>query len=342
MKTALVGVTGYGGMVLYQLLQQHPAVTEINLYGHSQTTDQLLSEAVPMFGISATAMIHPYDVATIMAANDVVFFATSAGVTSQVAAPFIAAGFPVIDLSGDYRLKQPATYEKWYHKPAAPQAALDAAYYGLAEFGQVGSAKYVANPGCYATATLLGLAPLAQNDLIQPDSIVVDAKSGTSGAGKKLATSTHFSQTNENLQLYKVDQHQHIPEIMQQLQAWNPEIPAIEFTTTLIPVTRGIMSTIYAKVKPGTTAEQLVAAFETTYQHADFVRFGATLPMLKQVQGTNFCDLGLQYNPVTHNVTVVSVIDNLIKGAGGQAIQNLNQMFGLDAAAGLPTHVIMP
>lgn len=341
MNVALVGVTGYSGMVLYQLLQQHPEVTTVRLFGHPDSQPQPLMEAVPNF-VADQTLIEPLDTATVMASCDVIFFATSAGVTTELAGPFIEADFPVIDLSGDYRLQDPQTFTKWYHKPAPATAALQNSHYGLVEFANAAGHNYIANPGCYATATLLGLAPLVQQQLIDPASIIVDAKSGTSGAGKKLAASTHFSQTDENLQLYKVNQHQHIPEIMQQLKIWNANLPAIQFTTTLLPIVRGIMDTIYAKSEA--TAEQLQAAFTATYADSPFVRVlpAGQLPTLKEVVGTNYCDLGISYNPVTHTVLVISVIDNLVKGAAGQAVQNFNQHFGFDATAGLQLATVLP
>lgn len=341
MNVALVGVTGYSGMVLYQLLQQHPEVTTVRLFGHPDSQPQPLMEAVPNF-VADQTLIEPLDTATVMASCDVIFFATSAGVNTELAGPFIEADFPVIDLSGDYRLQDPQTFTKWYHKPAPATAALQNSHYGLVEFANAAGHNYIANPGCYATATLLGLAPLVQQQLIDPASIIVDAKSGTSGAGKKLAASTHFSQTDENLQLYKVNQHQHIPEIMQQLKIWNANVPAIQFTTTLLPIVRGIMDTIYAKSEA--TAEQLQAAFTATYADSPFVRVlpAGQLPTLKEVVGTNYCDLGISYNPVTHTVLVISVIDNLVKGAAGQAVQNFNQHFGFDATAGLQLATVLP
>ncbi|WP_407893085.1 N-acetyl-gamma-glutamyl-phosphate reductase [Lacticaseibacillus sp. N501-2] len=343
MKVAIVGVTGYAGMVLYQLLKAHPEVSAINLYGHDQHHAQPLCAVVPQFGPTETAPLLPYDAQAIMADNQVAFFATSAGITNTLAKPFIKAQFPVIDLSGDYRLKDPAQYEKWYHKPAADADALQAAHFGLAEFANAKGHTYVANPGCYATATLLGIAPLIQQHLIVKDSLIVDAKSGTSGAGKKLTALTHFSQTNENLQLYGINTHKHIPEIMQAVQTWDPQVPALQFTTTLLPVTTGLMATIYAKAAPGVDGQVVADAFNTTYQDDFFVRFTAEqLPTLKQVVGSNFTDIGAVYNPVTNTILVVSVIDNLIKGAGGQAIQNFNQMFDFDPLAGLPTTVALP
>lgn len=341
MNVALVGVTGYSGMVLYQLLQQHPEVATVRLFGHPDSQPQPLMAAVSNF-IGDQTLIEPLDAAVVMASCDLIFFATSAGVTTELATPFIEADFPVIDLSGDYRLQDPETFTKWYHKPAPATAALQQSHYGLAEFTDAARHNYIANPGCYATVTLLGLAPLVQQHLIDPASIIVDAKSGTSGAGKKLATSTHFSQTDENLQLYKVNQHQHIPEIMQQLKVWDASVPAIQFTTTLLPLVRGIMDTIYAKTDA--TAEQLHAAFAETYADSPFVRVlpVGQLPTLKEVVGTNYCDLGISYNPVTHTVLVVSVIDNLVKGAAGQAVQNFNQYFGFSATAGLQLTAVMP
>lgn len=341
MQVALVGVSGYSGMVLYNLLKAHPAVEQVHLYGRQNAAPQPLSGVVPMFQ-KETAVIRPFDATAVMQTNDCIFFATSAGVTKSLALPLIAAHFPVIDLSGDFRLRQPEQYQRWYHQPAAPLSALQAASYGLADLAQP-LTTYVANPGCYATATLLGLAPLIQRRLVDPTSIIVDAKSGFSGAGKKLTASSHFVNGHDNLQLYKLNAHQHIPEIMQQLQAWWPAVPAIEFTTTLIPVTRGIMSTIYAKAAAPMTQAQLVTSFQQTYQGEPFVQILETgMPDLKLVVGSNNCALGVNYNPVTNTVMVVSVIDNLLKGAAGQAVQNFNRYFDLALTAGLPTVPVFP
>lgn len=342
MKIALVGITGYGGMVLYQMLQGHSQVEQVDLYGHDQDETLSLSEVVPLLGDS-DHQVFPYNSETIMKQDDAIFFATSAGVTAKLAEPFIKHHFPVIDLSGDYRLKQSDLYEKWYHKPAARQEDLTSAHYGLTDFNSAKGQTYVANPGCYATATLLGLAPLIQEHLVDVDSIIVDAKSGTSGAGKKLSEMTHFTQVNDNLQLYNVNHHKHIPEIVQQLKQWDRNVKAIQFSTTLEPITRGILSTIYVKALPGINAQQVDDAFHKIYDDDTFVRYtGEKLPTIKQVVGTNYCDLGVLYNDTTHTIMVASVIDNLVKGAGGQAIQNFNQMFDFNDQDGLPTAVILP
>ncbi|MBZ3776148.1 N-acetyl-gamma-glutamyl-phosphate reductase [Lentilactobacillus otakiensis] len=342
MQVALVGITGYAGMVLYQLLRQHPEVDDINLYDHKLTENEKLSKMVPAFYADSTE-VQPYTPDAIMADNQMVFFATSAGVTSQLSRPYIAAGFPVIDLSGDLRLNDEDEYQRWYHKPSASRQAMTQAHYGLADFESAAGKKYVANPGCYATATLLGLAPLIQHDLIDLDTIIVDAKSGTSGAGKNPAQSTHFTQANDNLQIYKPNQHQHIPEIMLELQSWNHNVKAIQFMTTLIPITRGIMSTIYAKVKPGVDGDQINQAYEETYSDKSFVNYmGEHLPDIKQVVGTNNCNIGVVYNPVTNTVMADSVIDNLLKGAAGQAVQNFNQMFNYKETSGLELQTFLP
>ncbi|BDZ29948.1 N-acetyl-gamma-glutamyl-phosphate reductase [Lactiplantibacillus sp. WILCCON 0030] len=342
MQVALVGVSGYSGMTLYALLKQHPAVDQINLYGHAGSQPVALKTVAPMYQ-KETAVIRPFDAQAVMAQNDLIFFATSAGVTSQLALPLIAENFPVIDLSGDFRLSNPAQYTKWYHRAAAPAEALAKASYGLADFNPT-LTTYVANPGCYATATLLGLAPLVQQQLINPNSIVVDAKSGLSGAGKKLTPTSQFAMVNDNLQLYKVNQHQHIPEVMQQLKKWWPAIPAIEFTTTLIPVTRGIMSSIYVKAAQATTTATILAAFEQVYGDQPFVQIlpAGEMPTLKDVIGSNNCAIGVNVNPVTNTIFVVSVIDNLMKGAAGQAIQNFNAYFNFAPTTGLPTLPVFP
>ncbi|MFT8908805.1 MAG: N-acetyl-gamma-glutamyl-phosphate reductase [Lentilactobacillus diolivorans] len=341
MEVALVGITGYAGMVLYQLLQNHPNVTKIHIYDHNLNEPTELNTILPIFHDDHTEVL-PYEDSDIVNDNQVAFFATPAGVTSKIASNYIEANFPVIDLSGDMRLNQ-SDYEHWYHKPAASQRDLDQAQYGLAEFESASGHSYIANPGCYATATLLGLAPLIQQHLIELNSIIVDAKSGTSGAGKALSPLTHFTQVNDNLQIYKPNTHQHIPEIVNELQSWDINVSAIQFMTTLIPVTRGIMATIYAKAKPGVDGIMIDKAFSQTYNDKPFVHFlGETLPDIKQVVGTNNCDIGAIYNPATNTVTIDSVIDNLLKGAAGQAIQNFNQLFDYPESSGLNLQTFLP
>ncbi|MCD2256931.1 N-acetyl-gamma-glutamyl-phosphate reductase [Lactobacillus sp. CC-MHH1034] len=340
MQVAIIGVTGYAGKILYQLLSHHPYVSNINLYGHEDGTlhQYLLDPSIQEY-----VSIQPFDAATIMANNDVLFFATPAGVSTKLANPFIEHDFPVIDLSGDYRLQDINQFEKWYQKPAPSPEALLKTNYNLPEF-DTPEQTYIANPGCYATATLLGLAPLVQNHLLDNETIIVDAKSGVTGAGKQPKSSNQYVHANENLSLYKINQHQHIPEIIQELQTWDPNLAHIQFSTTLLPVDRGILATIY--VKPTAAFQKLLAnnadtlktIYQRVYQTKPFVNVYPPdqMPDLKTVVGTNNCLIGLTYNPITNVIMIVSVIDNLLKGAAGAAVQNFNQLFNFSETSGLP------
>ncbi|MFD1671228.1 N-acetyl-gamma-glutamyl-phosphate reductase [Agrilactobacillus yilanensis] len=335
MNIALVGVTGYSGQCLYQLLQQHPHVDQIDLYGHGTDNTYDLKENWPLY-MNINTKIKPFDVAEILAQDQLIFFATPSGVTAKLALPFVEADFPVIDLSGDYRLATPTQYEAWYHKDSAPQWALAKADYGLAEFNDPTTA-YIANPGCYATATLLGLAPLVQQNLIDLDTIIVDAKSGATGSGKQASAGTHFVHVNENLQLYKINQHQHIPEIVRTLKKWNSAVTTIQFNTTLLPIDRGILTTIYATPKQSITTQTLLQDYQQTYQDRPFVNvYPNGVPALKDVIGTNNCNIGVTYNEATNKIMIVTVIDNLLKGAAGQAIQNFNKYFDFPETTALP------
>lgn len=340
MNVALTGITGYAGFTLYQLLKNHPQVETINVYQHDLDEPKPLSELNPRL-LDETTTAFPYDPAAVMQSSQVLFLATPAGVSSQWATAYLESDFPIIDLSGDFRLKDPALYEKWYKKVSASKANLQKAYYGLADLKQNKNQHYVANPGCYATATLLGLAPLVQQQLIEEDSILVDAKSGLSGAGKKLTAASHFEQANENLQVYKANQHQHIPEILQSLKDWDSAIQNLQFITTLVPIDRGILASIYVKPKAGVSESQLLAAFQNTYKDQPFVKVQTNgLPDVKSVINTNDCRIGLSYNTETNCLLVVSVIDNMLKGAAGQAIQNFNQLFDFAIDDGLKLNPI--
>jgi N-acetyl-gamma-glutamyl-phosphate reductase len=334
-KVAIVGVTGYSGLELLRLLKNHRYVEIVSIH-NTANHSRMIAEAYPhlkgMYKITTT----PFDPLHIMQEADIVFFATSSGVSKDLVAPFIAAHFPVIDLSGDFRL--PAEdYASWYHKTPAPQTLIDQTTYSLADFYSASTTNYIANPGCYATATLLALAPIAQHHLLDKHNIIIDAKSGLSGAGKSLTTASHFINANENVTMYKVNQHQHIPEITRQLQKWQPNIEHIQFNTSLIPINRGIFISAYVKLNEDTSLDVLHRLYTSTYYQKPFIRVmpEGTLPNIKQVVGTNFADIGLAYNQDTKYLTIVSVIDNMIKGAAGQAIQNMNHLFGFDETMGL-------
>ncbi|MFV0557947.1 MAG: N-acetyl-gamma-glutamyl-phosphate reductase [Enterococcus sp.] len=335
MKAAIIGVTGYGGLELVRIIENHPVLELGTLHSHSMHDNSLASFYPGLQGLVTTA-VEAIDVEQIMAENDLVFFATPSGISRELAIPFVKKNFPIIDLSGDLRLKNPADYQRWYKKEPAPQALLDAACYSVPEFSVI-TGNLVANPGCYATAAELSVAPLALAGVLDPTSLIFDGKSGLSGAGKNLAEASHFVNVHDNMSMYKLNQHQHIPEITQQLQLWDPAIQGIQFTTSLIPVTRGIFMTTYAKIKTPLTETEIYQLFEQTYQEKPFVRIQpqGSLPNLKQVIGSNFCDIGLGLNEETQVLTIVAVIDNLVKGAAGLAIQNFNKWAKIDETSGL-------
>ena len=345
MKIAVIGATGYGGVELLRFLQHHPHVTVQSVHSSSQEGTSL-ADVYPHLGQIESLILEKIDIEQISKTADVVFLATPPGVSSELTPSLYESGVKVIDLSGDFRLKEGQIYEKWYKRLAPPQAYLEKAVYGLSEWNKeaIKQAKIIANPGCYPTATLLGLAPLVQHDLIKEDSIVIDAKSGVSGAGRHVSLGTHFSETNENVKIYKVNEHQHIPEIEQMLLHWNKEIKPITFSTHLIPMTRGIMATIYSQAKKELTVETLVDLYKTSYEGSKFVRIRrqGSYPMTKEVYGSNYCDIGIAYDERTGRITIVSVIDNLVKGAAGQAIQNLNIMMGIEENIGLQFKPVYP
>lgn len=274
-----------------------------------------------------------------LAMFDVIFTSTPSGVTSKLLPSLVNKGPKLIDLSGDFRLKNLASYEAWYGKKAAPFNTVQQSVYGLTEWNseQIQQATLIANPGCYPTAVLLSLLPLVKERLIDPSFLVIDAKSGISGAGNKPSQTTHFSETNENFSIYKVNTHQHIPEIEQALSMFAHVEKNITFNTHLVPMTRGILATSYAPVMAGVTEAQLIACLQETYEKHPFVRIvtDATSLGTNRVKGSNYCDILVKVDSRTNRATIVSVIDNLVKGAAGQAIQNMNVQFDLPQTTGL-------
>lgn len=344
-RAAIVGATGYGGAELIRLLQHHPYV-EVASVISSSNSGVLLSESFPHLTEIVTETLDGVDVELIAGKADVVFTATPAGVASTLAPRLLEAGLKVIDLSGDFRLKSGEVYEKWYkHKPPAAED-LAKAVYGLAEiYGEdVKGVDLISNPGCFPTATLLGLVPAISAGWIDPETVIIDAKSGVSGAGRGVNLNTHYSETNENFKAYKLNKHQHIPEIEQVLsQAAGREI-VTTFTTHLVPMTRGILCTMYAKLTQKRSDEDLIALYREYYEGRKFVRVRnkGIWPATKEVSGSNYCDIGFSVDERTGRLTIISVIDNVVKGAAGQAIQNLNLMMGWKETEGLEFTPVYP
>ncbi|EJQ15080.1 N-acetyl-gamma-glutamyl-phosphate reductase [Bacillus cereus] len=338
MKVAIIGATGYGGIELIRLLEQHPYFSIASLHSFSQV-GEFITNVYPHFRNILVHTLQEIDAEKIEKEAEIVFLATPAGVSAELTPKLLAVGLKVIDLSGDFRMKDPLTYEQWYKRAAAKEEVLRKAVYGLSEWkrSEIQNANLIANPGCFATAALLAILPLVRSGMIEEDSIIIDAKSGVSGAGKTPTTMTHFPELYDNLHIYKVNEHQHVPEIEQMLAEWNRETKPITFSTHLIPISRGIMVTLYAKVKREMEIEQLQKLYEETYERSTFIRIRTQgeFPSPKEVRGSNYCDMGIAYDERTGRVTVVSVIDNMMKGAAGQAIQNANIVAGLEETTGL-------
>ncbi|BBH23930.1 N-acetyl-gamma-glutamyl-phosphate reductase [Paenibacillus baekrokdamisoli] len=337
-KVAIIGSTGYGGVELIRLLASHPQA-EVTSVISSSSAGAPIAEGFPHLTEIRTDLLDDVNPELIKSKADVVFIATPAGIAAKLVPSLLEVGLKVIDISGDYRLKSREQYEMWYKKEAADQIYIDQAVYGLSEiYGDaVRGVDFVSNPGCFPTATLLGLVPAVKAGFIDPSTIIIDAKTGVSGAGRGVNLGTHFSELNENFKAYKLNKHQHIPEIEQVLSdaAGKPVITT--FTTHLVPMTRGIMSTIYASVNGTLTDEDFVSLYRNYYEGRPFVRVRntGTWPTTKEVWGSNYCDIGFSVDERTGRVTIISVIDNLVKGAAGQAIQNLNLMLGWDETLGL-------
>jgi N-acetyl-gamma-glutamyl-phosphate reductase len=329
-RVAIAGATGYTGQELLRLLSRHPSatVTTATSSGASGTAPRRL----PALARIWDGEIVPLAAGGLAHAADVVFLALPDKAAAEIAPPLVDAGVRVIDLSGAFRLREATARNRWYPEThALPEGVA----YGLTELEreQVRAARLVANPGCYPTASLLALSPLVSAGVLVPGAdIVVDAKSGVSGAGKTPSERTHFSEVHGSLSAYAVFNHRHAAEIEQGL---GPRQPHLTFTPHLVPLDRGLMATIYARVAPGTTETALGDVLAAAYPAATFVRLtGSAMPEIKHVAHTNFCDIGWRVD-ASGRVILVSVIDNLLKGASGQAVQNMNAMLGFDDTAGL-------
>ncbi|MBS4213502.1 N-acetyl-gamma-glutamyl-phosphate reductase [Neobacillus rhizophilus] len=338
MKAAIIGGTGYGSIELIRLINKHPYLEVGTVVSNSQAGNKF-SDTYPHISEIIEQPLEKFEPNQLADKNDVVFLATPSGVSSRMVPELIDKGIKCIDLSGDFRLRSVEEYETWYKHSPADEGYLKKAVYGLSEIypEKIKTANLIANPGCYPTATTLGLIPILKTNLGDYDSIIIDAKSGVSGAGRGLSLTNHYAEINENLKAYKLGAHQHIPEIEQVLtdEAGNPI--TVSFTTHLVPMTRGIMCSIYIKLKEKVTTEDVHQIYDEFYKNKPFVRVRpiGKVPSTKEVWGSNYCDIGLHVDPRTNRLTVISVIDNLVKGAAGQAIQNANIMNGWDEQAGL-------
>ena len=338
MKVGIINVTGYAGVELARLLHQHPEVELASVTGRS-AAGQSLSEVFPhLAGIDLTIKAKLGDV-------ELVFSAMPHKESAEEIIPLLEKGIKVVDISADFRLKDASQYQRWYgFSHPAPQLLKGAAY-GLPELHrtEIASAQLVANPGCYPTGAILALAPAVKAKLAGPD-IIVDSKSGVSGAGRTLSLATHYSEANEDTTAYALEGHRHLPEITQELKLLNPQqAPAVTFVPHLIPMTRGILTTAYAPLASGKIGEkELKKLYTDFYKNAPFVRVADSPPHTKQTWGSNMCLVYPTVDQRTGRLVVISAIDNLVKGAAGQAIQNMNLMLGLPETMGLEALPVYP
>ena len=335
---AVVGVTGYTGFELARLLVRHPAVKSSTFYVRDTNGRKCLAELFPQLRGIGEAPLRSLSVADIKASNaGTAFLATPHEVSAEIAPALLGAGLRVVDLSGAFRSRSAQTFTSWYKLPAPHANWLSEAVYGLPELyaAEIAQARLLANPGCYATSVILALRPLTDAGLIAvATSVVCDCKSGASGAGKDPRRDLHFVEVDENFKAYNLFSHRHTPEILEHTGL--PE-DRVVFSTHLLPLARGILSTIYVTLSVPQSAEAIEATYRKFYAGRPMVRIwpAGSLPELQHVAHTNFCDLGFALDPSGKRLIVVSCLDNLGKGAAGQAVQNFNHMLGIEEQTAL-------
>jgi N-acetyl-gamma-glutamyl-phosphate reductase len=343
-KVAIVGASGYTGVELLRLLAGHPGV-EITCVTSRQNAGEMISAVFPSLRDRIALVCDPVDSDLVAARADFVFTALPHQTAMAVVPGLLAAGKRVVDLSADYRLRDVAVYRQWYQEHSSPEL-LPEAIYGLPELfrDQVRPARLVANPGCYPTSVALALAPLLVHRLIDHRTLIIDSKSGASGAGRSAKLGSLFCEVNEGFAAYGVAKHRHTPEIEQTLSALAGETVTVNFTPHLLPVNRGILSTCYANLVQSQSTRELIEVFRDYYRGETFVRVCGedSLPNVAFVRGSNFCDLGIVADPRTGRVIVVAALDNLVKGAAGQAVQNMNLMLALPETTGLTGLPVFP
>jgi N-acetyl-gamma-glutamyl-phosphate reductase len=336
-KASVIGATGYAGQELVRLLMRHPEVELLSL-GSRSYQGQAYSDVYNNFRDLSDLVCQAGDIEILADQSDVIFLAMPHGIASKMVTQAVLEKAVVIDLGADYRLHDIDVYNEWYQTEHGSVDLLSQAVYGLCELHRekIKTARLIANPGCYTTCSILSLAPLIQEGLIDENSIIIDAKSGVSGAGRSTTQDLLFGEVNESIKAYKIGDHRHTPEIEQELQALNQKKFNVLFTPHLVPMNRGILAVSYASLKASTTEEQIKAAYEKMYQDEYFIRLtGDKMPETRWARGTNFVDIGFKLNTRTNRVVVVGAIDNLIKGAAGQAIQNMNIVFGFEEKIGI-------
>lgn len=337
LRVAIAGASGYTGFELMRILSRHPQA-ELTMISSRVQSGRRVDEFYPALRCHCELVFQDPDPAAFASRADLVFTALPHQAAMDLVPELLRLGLRVIDLSADYRFRDPAVYEAWYQPHKTPEL-LGQAVYGLPELyrEQISNARLVGNPGCYPTSVILAAAPVLAGGLIDANGLIADSKSGVSGAGRGPALGTHFCEVNEGFKAYKVGEHRHTPEIEQELGRLAGKPLTITFTPHLVPMSRGIFSTVYATLNPGVEAADVEEAYRGFYREQPFVRLcGSThLPTTLQVRGSNYCDLGWRVDQRTRRLIMVSVIDNLTRGASGQAVCNMNLMYGLAEGLGI-------
>ncbi|OON97879.1 MAG: N-acetyl-gamma-glutamyl-phosphate reductase [Epulopiscium sp. Nele67-Bin005] len=341
-KVSILGATGYVGTELVRLLHNHPNVEITQLSSHSYS-EKLYSEVYP----------HTYEVIDLKCIEDnpnlidadILFIALPHGFASKIVTPELLEKTKVIDAGADFRISYEA-YKEWYKVEHFGQQLLDEAAYGLVEWNKekIRNARLVANPGCYVTCSLLSLIPLIKEGLVDENTIIIDGKSGVTGAGRALALGTHYTECNEGMKAYGVASHRHTPEIEEGVKLFANQGVTLTFTPHLVPMNRGILTTIYANLNDGVTEQNIRDAYEKYYRDEPFVRIkkDGEIAQTQWVKGSNYCDISFVLDKRTNRLVVVSAIDNMMKGASGQAIHNMNIMMGFEETAGINFLPIFP
>lgn len=343
-RAGIVGATGYAGEQIAWILKNHPSVF-VEFYNSHNYADIPFNEIYGNYsGFIEDKCIGMEEVFERLDRIDVLFIALPHGKAFDLIEKALKLGVRVIDLGADFRINLLETYESWYGIKHELPNFLEDAVYGLSELNRekIRKCNLLANPGCYPTATILGLAPLLKNKLIDSGSVIIDAKSGVSGAGRSASIANLFTECNESIKAYGVAGHRHTPEIEQELGKLAEEDMVVSFTPHLVPMNRGILSTCYGSLKSDITTEELLELYRDFYRDEYFVKIIKGLPETRWVRGSNLCHIGLKVDKRTKRVIVISAIDNLIKGAAGQAVQNMNIMFGLKETEGLEFIAMAP
>ncbi|CCO25431.1 N-acetyl-gamma-glutamyl-phosphate reductase [Maridesulfovibrio hydrothermalis] len=343
----LVGVTGYTGMELARILSNHNKMKLVRVTSRAEAGKKLADIYPFLNGMELGALeITMPEVDDLEKSCELVFLAVPHKTAMNIGGQLFDRGIKVVDLSADFRIRDRKTYEEWYKVDHTREDLLPKAVYGLPEFyrDQVKGASLVANPGCYPTSVIIGLTPALAENLVETTDIVIDAKSGASGAGRGANVGTLFCEVADSFRAYGLTSHRHTPEIEQELSVVAEESITVSFNTHLLPIDRGILSTIYTKVKDGVTAQEIRAAYAKAYDNEKLIRVlpEGQLPETRWVRGTMFCDVGVVPDPRTGRLIIVTAIDNVCRGASGQAVANANLMLGFNEREGLALAPMMP